>query len=182
MPKTIRVSLNPKSINAAVRQLEDYQKSLLRKAEQIRLKVAGLLKEMVQEGFNGSQYDDVLWEGMKVPDVSVTVDHKDNISVVIAHGKEAVFIEFGAGVYYNPSGSPHPSRPPGIVNIGEYGKGYGKRKIWGYYRIPGDKDSLVLTHGTPASAPMYFAAKAVAEQIPQIAREVFKGGDSTSST
>lgn len=169
----IKLSLNPDSIDAAIKQLDDYKKDLPHKGEQIRLKVAEILKVMVQDGFNGAGYDDVLWEGMKVPDVSVTVDEKNNITLVIAHGKEAVFAEFGAGVYYNPSGSPHPERPTGIVAIGEYGKGYGKRKIWGYYDESGD---LKLTHGTPASAPMYFAVKEIAKQIPQIAREVFQGG------
>jgi len=105
----------------------------------------------------------------------VYANNDDEISVVIADGKEAVFIEFGAGVYYNPSGSAHPSRPPGIVNIGEYGKGYGKRQIWGYYD---EKKQLHLTHGTPASMPMFYAAKAIAEQILGISKDVFQGSDS----
>lgn len=168
----IRMSLDPASIGAAIKQLEDYKNDLPDKAEQIRKRVTEELQKLVAEGFNGAVYDDVLHEGMKVPDVEVTVDERDNVSVIIAHGKEAVFVEFGAGVYYNPSGSPHPSRPSGIVNIGEYGKGYGKRKIWGYYK----NGELKLTHGTPASAPMYHALKAIAEKLPDIAREVFKGG------
>lgn len=170
----INLSLNPDSIESAIKQLEEYRNGLPRKAEQIQIKVSEILERMVSEGFNGAGYDDVISEGMKVPDVSVTVDHEDNVSIVIAYGKEAVFIEFGAGVYYNPGGSAHPSRPPGIVNIGEYGKGYGKRQVWGYR----ENGELKLTHGTPASAPMFFAAKAVVEQIPDIAREVFQGGDS----
>lgn len=174
----IKFRLSPSSIDAAIKQLEDYRDSLPAKAEQIRKRVADLLQQMVQEGFNGTGEYDIFYDDVKVPDVSVTVDKRDNITLVVAHGKEAVFIEFGAGVYYNPSGSPHPSRPPGIVNIGEYGNGYGKRQVWGYYAIPGDKDSLVLTHGTPASAPMFYAAKAVAEKIPEIARDVFEGGGS----
>lgn len=173
MSVKIKMSLKADSISEGIRRLEDYQKDLSRKAEQIRKRVANLLQMMVQEGFNGSGYDDVLWEGMKVPNVNVTVDNEDNISLVIAHGKEAVFIEFGAGVYHNPGGSSHPSRPPGIVQIGEYGKGYGKRQVWGYYDESGD---LKLTHGTPASMPMYQAVKLIAEEIPHIARDVFKGG------
>lgn len=168
----ISMSLSTDSIDAAIKQLESYRDSLSENAEKIRKKVAEILQQMVQEGFNGAGYDDVLYEGMKVPDVSVTVDEKNNISLVIAHGKEAVFAEFGAGVYYNPSGSPHPERPVGIVNIGEYGKKYGKRKIWGYYD---ENKQLHLTHGTPASAPMYFAVKEIAKQIPEIAEDVFHG-------
>lgn len=167
----IKFRLSGSSITAAIKQLEDFRDGLPEKAEQIRKRVADLLQEMVQKGFNGSGYDDVLHEGMKVPDVNVTVESGDNITLVIAHGKEAVFIEFGAGVYYNPGGG-RPDRPAGIVNIGEYGKGYGKRQIWGYY----ENGELKLTHGTPASMPMFYAAREIAKQIPEIARNVFKGG------
>lgn len=172
MPK-ITLRLNEASIAAAIKEVKKYKADLRKKAEKIRIEVAKRLAKLCEEGFNGAAYDDVLYEGTKVPDVSVTVDEKDNITLVIAHGKEAIFAEFGAGVYYNPSGSPHPSRPAGIVAIGEYGYGYGKRKVWGYYDESGE---LKLTHGTPASAPMYFAVKEIIEQIPEIAKEVFKGG------
>lgn len=170
----IKFSLSPSSIDAAVKKLEDYRDSLPVKAEQIRKRVAELLGQLVEEGFNGALYDDVLYEGMKVPDVSVTVEEDENVSLVIAHGKEAIFIEFGAGVYYNQGGG-RPDRPPGIVNIGEYGKGYGKRQVWGYYDETGE---LKLTHGTPASMPMFYAAREIAKRIPDIAREVFQGGES----
>lgn len=172
MPK-ITLRLNDASIAAAIKEVKKYKADLREKAEKIRIEVAKRLANLCEEGFNGAAYDDVLYEGTKVPDVSVTVDEKENITLVIAHGKEAIFAEFGAGVYYNPSGSPHPSRPAGIVAIGEYGYGYGKRKVWGYYDESGE---LKLTHGTPASAPVYFAAKEIVEQIPEIAKEVFKGG------
>lgn len=176
--KIIKLSLNPDSINDAIKQLADYRNELPRKAEQIKIKVTELLEQLVKDGFDGAFYDDIIYEGFKVASVKVDSKPEENVSLVIAYGKEAFFIEFGAGVYYNPGGGPS-NRPPGVVKIGEYGKGYGKREIWGYYEDPFNKDSLKLTHGTPASAPMFYAAKAVAEQIPDIAREVFQGGDST---
>ena len=172
----ITLRMNPESISDAVKQLNEYRDSLPRKAELIRQRVTEELKNLVEEGFNGAFYDGLLYEGWKVPSVDVYTKNDDEISVVIADGKEAVFIEFGAGVYFNPGGSAHPSRPPGIVNIGEYGKGRGKRQIWGYYDKNGE---LHLTHGTPASMPMFLAAKEIAEKIPSIARDVFQGGDST---
>ena len=53
--------------------------------------------------------------------------------------------------------------------IGSYGKGLGKRKVWGYYR----DGELILTHGTPATMPMYNALKQACDNIWSIAREVF---------
>lgn len=46
----------------------------------------------------------------------------------------------------------------------------GKRKVWGFYK----NGSLTLTHGTPATMPMYNAMKTVCDEISEIAKEVFK--------
>ena len=171
MPK-IQVSLNAKSIDDAIRQLKEYQNSLPVKLEKLRKRVAEELAAEMRIGFNGAEGEFILYEGYQVPSVRVTTEDNGTISLVIAHGKEAVFIEFGAGVYFNPGGG-RPDRPPGIVAIGEYGKGYGKRQVWGYYDESGE---LKLTHGTPASMPMYNAVRKIAPRIPQIAKEVFGGG------
>lgn len=175
MGKRIKLTLSPDSIRNAIKEVEKYRDDVGEKVDLVRKRVAEILENMVKEGFNGPLYDDVLWEGKKVPDVEVKVEHGDKISVVMAIGPEAVFVEFGAGVYYNGGvGSfPHPNTPPGIVAIGTYGHGYGAREVWGYYDESGE---LKLTHGTPASMPMYFAAKTIAEEIPKIAKEVFGGG------
>lgn len=161
-------------------QVERYEKGLEEKTERLRVKVARILRGLCSAGFNGSAYDDVsrvengkiIYEGMEVPDVKVTIKQEGNVSIVIADGKEAVFAEFGAGVYYNPGGSPNPLSPPGVVAIGTYGRGRGSRKVWGFYDEQG---SLHLTHGTPASMPMYRAIQAVAQRLPELAREVFAG-------
>lgn len=168
MPK-ISLSLSSESVESAIQQVKAYQREIDKKLEQVCDIVGQRLKELVSTGFNGAGYDDVLHEGMKVPDVSVTVKSEGGITLVIADGPEAVFAEFGAGVYYNPNGSPNPLKPAGVVPIGTYGKGYGSRKIWGYYK----DGELKLTHGTPASMPMYLALQEIIPQIPQIVREVF---------
>jgi len=164
-----QLSLSDSSIEAAINQVKDYQKSLEDKTRKLRLRVSEELMQLCEEGFNGSVYDDIILEGARVPDVEVTANEEGKISVVAAIGKEAVFAEFGAGVYYNPGGSPNPLRPPGVVEIGTYGKGHGARKVWGF-REDGE---LKLTHGTPASMPMYRAIQEIASRLPDIAREVF---------
>ncbi len=174
----LNISVNPMdplSVSKALRYINEYKTGFSKKLETLRKRIADELKDDVKVGFNGALYNDVLYEGKQVPDVQVFVDEDDGKLIsVVADGKDAVFIEFGAGVYYNPpAGSfPHPNAPDGIVAIGTYGQGYGSRKIWGYY----ENGELKLTHGTPASMPMYYAAKDIAEKIPSIAREVFAGG------
>lgn len=170
--RTLKVSLDAKAINKLAQDLKKYEQFISKKAETLRNKVAQELAKEVAAGFNGAEGEYILFEGYQVPSVNVTVETEGDITLVIAHGQEAVFIEFGAGVYYNAGGTPH-NRPPGIVNIGEYGKGYGKRQVWGYYDESGE---LKLTHGTPASMPMYLAVQSIVPKVVKIAKEVF-GGD-----
>lgn len=93
---------------------------------------------------------------------------------LIVEGKELLFIEFGAGVYYNGSvgGSPHPKGQELGYTIGSYGKGKGKQETWAYYD---DSNELVLTHGTKAAMPVYKAGLEIRRQIIGIAKEVFGG-------
>lgn len=170
----IRMKLNTASIEQAVKEVKAYQRSVTEKTEILRQRVAKEVAALAETGFNGAMYDDVLNEGMKTPDVRVEVKDEGGISLVIAYGQEAVFAEFGAGVYYNGAAgsSPHPTGQANMMLIGTYGKGYGARKVWGYYDENGD---LKLTRGTPASMPMYLALREVAKTVSNIAKEVFGG-------
>lgn len=173
--KTINFDVFDKnSRREAIRKLRRYSESLDEIEKKIQHEIAARLEKMVSSGFNGAPYDDIIEQGTRPPSVSVQAHDKNHYSVVIAYGKEAVFVEFGAGVYYNPAGSPHPERPPGIVEIGEYGHGYGKRKVWGFYTSENGDIKLVRTRGTPASAPMYHSVQAILEEIPNIVKGVFE--------
>lgn len=171
MHKTITVDIfNPSSIDDAIKELNDFAKWVEDKAEELRRAVSTRLDQIIKEGFNGNIPGDFYVEGYKVSNVEVNHEDYDKFSLVIAYGEEAVFIEFGAGVYYNPGGSTHPDMPPQIKHIGTYGKGYGSRQIWGFYDADG---TLHLTHGNPASMPMYLGLQQILEELPSIAKTVF---------
>ena len=169
--KAISFGLSEQELDRAIRELEQYKQYIIRKTELLRKKIAEKLAEEAQSGFTGAIVDDLLRGGVKTAEVEVRVNPGDNISVVIAKGKDAVWVEFGAGVYHNGSAgsSPHPKGTELGFTIGGYGKGRGKRQVWGY-RKDGE---LKLTHGTPAVMPMYNAMKIVCDEIADIAREVF---------
>jgi hypothetical protein len=101
-----------------------------------------------------------------------------NKYILEVKGKAVAFIEFGSGVYHN-SSEPYPNaRPSGIVNIGEYGKGKGKRKAWYYKGDAGSngevqKNGVVKTRGNPASMPMWYASEEMKNSIVSLAKEVF---------
>ena len=171
--KVIRISLSEKDIDRAIKELEQYKQEIIRKTELLRVKVAERIATLAQSGFNGAIVDDLTGEsgGARKADVRVSIDERENVSIVIAAGEDAVWVEFGAGVYHNGSvgSSPHPKGSELGFTIGGYGKSMGKRQTWGFY----EDGELRLTHGTPAVMPMYNAVKAVCDEIVDIAKEVW---------
>ena len=181
MSRTITIDVfNPASIDAAVREIREYSKWVQRKTDELRERIAELISNQAQAVFNSSVADNgfKVINGNPVDDtrfgeVTVTVQPEgDNTTVIIANGKDAVFMEFGAGVYYNGSvgSSPNPLGTELGFTIGSYGKGNGRKEVWGYY---GDDGEIHLTHGAPASMPLYKAVQSVSRDIARIAREVF---------
>lgn len=174
MAKTITFSLSTRSIGKAIKELEEYKKSVERKTQELARRVAELLETKVSEGF-GSASADIYFNKESsfkdAPDCTIGMDGDGNSYVVWSSGDDAIFVEFGTGVYHNGSAgsSPHPQGEKLGFTIGSYEKGLGKRKTWGFKR-----DGVVyLTHGIPAAMPMYNAAQAVAQEIESIAKEVF---------
>lgn len=159
----IKMSLSASSIGNAIKQLQKYRNSLEGKKNKLleRLSEIGVREASLR--FTTAIYDGI-------NDSSVSLETNPNGYAIVARGKAVAFIEFGAGVYHNP-GEPYPDpRPEGIVGIGEYGKGHGKRQAWGFTDESGE---LVITHGNPAAMPMWYANEEMRSKILKIAREVF---------
>ena len=163
MPKVIKMNLSTKSIDQAIKELKAFRNSLESKKEQLLEELANIGVREASVRFTTAMYDGV-------NDSSVTLETISNGYCIKAEGKAVAFIEFGAGVYHNP-GEPYPNpRPSGIVGIGEYGKGHGKRQAWGF---KDDGGELVITHGNPAAMPMWYASEEMRSKILKIAQEVF---------
>lgn len=159
----IRMGLSTSSIEDAIKQLKSYRDSLDTKKDK-------LLKQLGEIGVREAsvRFTTAMYDGIN--DSSVSLETNKNGYVIVAEGHAVAFIEFGAGVYHN-SGEPYPDpRPEGIVGIGEYGKGRGKRQAWGFKNESGE---LVITHGNPAAMPMWYASEEMRNSILKIAKEVF---------
>lgn len=173
--KVISFGLSENEIDRALKELADYKQEIIRKTELLRDKVAERLADEAQSGFNGAVVDmQVLKGGSTSPQyaqVDVSVDNRGSITVVVAKGEDAVWIEFGAGVYYNgsPGSSPHPNGAELGMTIGGFGKGNGRKEVWGFY----EDGELKLSRGTPARMPMARAVTTVCNEIQEIAKEVF---------
>jgi hypothetical protein len=181
MSKTITIDIfDPASIDRAVNEIREYSRWVQRKTDELRQRIAELISNQAQAVFNSSVADNgfMVINGNAVDDtrfgeVTVTVQPEgDNTTVIIANGKDAVFMEFGAGVYYNGAvgSSPNPWGTDLGFTIGSYGKGNGRKEVWGYR---GEDGEIHLTHGAPASMPLYKAVQSVSRDIARIAREVF---------
>ena len=173
MSKTITIDIfNPASIDAAVREIREYSAWVQRKTDELRQRVAYFIAKDASAVFNSAVADDLIGEGAVIGSVDVVVKDNGNITLVIANGDDAVFMEFGAGVYYNGSvgSSPNPLGAGLGYTIGSYGKGNGKKQVWGFKGADG---KVHLTHGVPASMPLYKAVKSVADDLERIAKEVF---------
>ena len=169
--RTFHCDLSPESIRKAASDLRQYRQELPRKLEELRRLVAERIAADARGGFATAIVDDLLQGGSRNANVEVMVDEAGTTSLVIAVGEDAIWCEFGAGVYHNgPVGSsPHPKGAELGFTIGTYGEGKGARQVWGFY----DDGELKLTHGTPASMPMYNAMQRVCDEIARIAQEVF---------
>lgn len=168
--KKVSVSLTVDGINAAIKELQDYQKWIEKRIPVFVSELAKAGVEIADLKFHWAVYD-----GSK--DVAVKLeDRGDYCQAVVAVGSTVLFIEFGTGVHTWPDNHPEAAKL-GMVR-GSYGKGYGKHKAWVYKGEPGSmglplKDGKVLTHGNPANMSMYQTKQELIQQFETIARRVF---------
>ena len=161
--KIITMGLSVESIDNAIAEIKAFRDSIDRKKDKLLEELANIGVKEASVRFTTAMYDGV-------NDSSVSLETIAGGYCIKAEGKAVAFIEFGAGVYHNP-GEPYPKpRPSGIVGIGEYGMGRGKRQAWGFKDESGE---LVITHGNPAAMPMWYASEEMRGKILKIAKEVF---------
>jgi hypothetical protein len=165
----MKITINPydtKSITKAIKELNKYKQWVLVKEKELLKRLAEIGVERADITFKTALYDGI-------NDVEVTYSQVDNKATIYAKGEAVCFIEFGTGVFYNGSGIYPVQTPAEIAGIGEYGKGKGKQKSWGFY-MGGDKENLVITHGNPPAMAMWLAEQDIIDAVTQVAREVFR--------
>lgn len=163
---------SPKSIEDAIWELQRYKQwRIERGLLLLKEKVADFIQTQAQAGFDSSIADDYTENTPLEPrmsTVTVSTQQDNDITLVVATGGDAIFIEFGAGVHHNGASgySPHPWGEEHGFLIGEYGKGKGANDKWALA-------SDVWSYGTPATMPMYNAVQALKQAFPSLVKEVF---------
>ena len=164
--------LSVDGINRLVSDLEAYKKQLLTKAEQLLNELSKRGIKTANERIQGTIGDSDKNVKVEVSDISY-IDNKV-VFTITASGEDILFIEFGAGIFYNGGEvgkSPHPRGEEMGYVIGKYPKGrkgysLGRFMSWTY-------GSGKVSMGTKASMPMLGASETIYTSIDDACRKVF---------
>lgn len=159
MPK-VEVKLTNRSIGNAVKAVEKYQSWVFSKEKELRSRLA-----MRGATVASIQFARAIYTGSN--DINVRVDDTGSVAVIYAEGEAVAFIEFGAGITY---GYGHPQAGEFGMGPGTYpdGKGHWDNpKGWWF-------GSSQHTYGNPPAMAMWSAVQEIAENVTEIAREVFR--------
>lgn len=169
------MQLDTRSIHEGLAQVQRYAREFDRKVQRLRERVAETIAWTASSGFSNAVLDSVVGGSPRYANVAVSVDNKGDITIVLADGEDAVWVEFGTGVYFNGAvgTSPHPNGSGLGFTIGMFGQGKGAQDVWGFYDA--QTGELIKTHGAPAAMSMYRGVVQACEHLVEIAREVFKG-------
>lgn len=176
--KTISFGLSQKSVQNAIRELQKIRQELKLKTDQLVKELADVGIPVVESNMQKANYtydENGIRSGSDTSNythVKLNAFGTKSIATLIVEGKEILFIEFGAGVYYNGSAgaSPHPKGQEFGFLIGSYGAGHGKQKVWGYYDEAGE---LIMTHGVEATMPVFKAEQEIIDKYVSVAKRVF---------
>ena len=160
------------SLQKAARQVEKYRDKLIDNnavflsmlMDDAIVQTSGLLSSVAHD-YEPPDFEtqDPLMSGGSSPKMSAT------LSLV---GEDAAFVEFGAGIHYNPTpnSSSHPKGVELGYTIGSYGMHQGLQDEW-HYRSGGTWKS---SQGTWAAMPLYKAKLKMVERAAHIAKKTFR--------
>lgn len=170
MEKVIKFSLDPREIEKAIKELREYRRELNAKLEKF-------ITLLLEDGITVARTQLMSTVGDSVQGIiGFGVDNDGEImsATVSLEGKDALFIEFGAGIAYN-TGRQHPLADEFGYGVGTYPSKHPPNRAmnpgYWYYRENGE---LVRSIGTGASMPIFTAAETMRNNLIKRASEVFR--------
>ena len=166
MKKVIKCGLDSASIGRAINELRAYRESLDKKvAELVQMLtmdgvvVARTWVAVAQGGFHDASVDYLI---NSVGDITA--------AQISLNGKDALFIEFGAGIHYNGSDPPHAAQfGYGVGTYNPSSDNAFNPDGWYYY----NGTQRVHSYGTEGTYPLYHAAENARNNAIQKAVEIF---------
>lgn len=154
-----------KSIDAAVKMVQQYEKDFEAKEQEFVRRLAEIGVSVAQVGYS-TAVDYAESSGIKV-----YLEKTPSGYSVKADGEKVGFLEFGTGIRnreWDNTGMEY--TPP---KHGTYGKLRGAQE-WGWWYYPQDRAEAVHTYGEMPVEAMRLARDEMIERVTQIAREVWK--------
>lgn len=173
MKHEISVPLSEKGIDRLIKKLDEYERWVNRKTDELSERLASLGAVSASIGFSQAIYT-----GEK--DYEITVEHRGKGQyAVIANGETVLFVEFGTGVtmgYGHPEAADNgygpgtwPDKHYGYNSKGEYVANWENDRGWYLPKEAGGGH----TYGNPPNMPMYFAVRNLEDELKSIVQEVF---------
>lgn len=168
MSTRIKIELSEKSINDAIKKLENYKKSLSKKNDEFVEKLAEEGIVMIRASLTGIDLNGDGWS-YNADKESISSGSVSSMRINLS-GERILFIEFGAGVTYS-----QPQHP----KAGEFGYGPGTYPGFGRGLDPNgwtytaDDGTRKHTYGNQAYAPAWNASVQMRNKIVSIAKDVF---------
>ena len=166
----ITINLNKSgSIDEAIKQVKAYRKRLEQKIEEL-VRVLANDGVVVAKSWLGATQGDSTRAA-----VGLEIDSAGDIqrAMITLSGEDALFVEFGAGIYYNGSDPPHASEFG--YGVGTYpGQTHAFQHGWYYYDESGYK---TYSHGTEGTYPLYHAAENIRNTAIIKALSIFRSED-----
>ena len=163
----MKITVDPfdkKSITAAIKKLERYEKEFKAKEAEFVRRLMEIGVSVAETGFALADYDGI-------NDVLIAETQNGARAAIIAYGTTVGFIEFGTGVKFREYDSSSTEFTPPAH--GTYGKGKGANPK-GWYFSQGEGAAGRHTYGNPPAEAMLAARDVMVERITRIAREVFQ--------
>lgn len=172
MAKVIKCKLDADSIQNAIDELKAYRKSIYDKLEDLMnaLLQDGSIEAMTRLGTTVGDSTNAVIEK------TVPIKSGDKVVATICLvGKDCLFVEFGAGIYYN-NGNAHPYAAEFGYGVGTYPSEHPPNRAIhpGYWWYKGADGAKHLSLGTQASMPIYYASEHMRNNAVARAVEVFR--------
>lgn len=158
--KQISVGLSKSGIAHLQREIEEYQKWLEVKADELAKRLAEIGVTHAESLFSMAQYDGIQDYHLSVEPLG------DKQYKVLADGETVLFVEFGTGLI----GYGHPEVQE--FGPGTYPEGLGYWDNPQGWDIPQEKGGQ-HTYGNPPNAPMYNTVRYLEQEFERIVQEVF---------
>ena len=171
--RTIKVGLSYDSIKEAAYQVQKYANTLDLKCEKFVDRLVNevgirVIRENIASFKGDSERDyNTYFELHRTPNKGV-------YGKLVAENEDILFIEFGAGIYYN-NGNAHPQSKEFGYGVGTY-PGQKNAINPGYWNYRDESGTLRFSLGTEATMPVYKAYIEMVSMVETIAREVFANG------